>query len=335
MTAALARRGPDAEGFHQWPGVSEHAMFGHRRLSIYDLSEAGRQPMLTADGSTGIVFNGAIYNFHDIRRELIGLGFQFNSNCDTEVLLAGYVVWGIDAIVAKLRGMFALAIWDSKLKKLFLVRDRLGVKPLLYHAADGEIAFASTARALRVGGVCSDIDPQAVAEFLEFGYVTDDRCIYKGVQKLKAATILEWSAGTIQTRQYWSPCEIPASTASFEDAVNETERIFLEAVKMRLEADVTVGALLSGGIDSSLICWAVSQLGADIKAFTVATPGDELDESVDARETARALGIKHEMIALSGEQAPDLDEMVSAYGEPFACSSARSEGTRLNSSHSS
>ena len=319
MTGALARRGPDGEGIEVW----NDAALGHRRLAIFDLSEAGRQPMLSEDARVGVVFNGAIYNFLDLRRDLQSLGHNFKSNTDTEVLINGYVEWGLDGLVARLKGMFAFGLWDDRSRKLFLVRDRLGVKPLFYTIRNKRIAFASTARALKAAGLAGEIDDKAVMEYLEYGYVTDDRSIYEGVAKVPAATIVEWSDGAIKSRIYWSPPAVIDSTRiSFDEAVEETQALFLSAVEKRLQADVPVGALLSGGVDSSLVCWAISKLGGDIKAFTIGTPGDEWDETTDARATAERLKISHQVLELSADDAPDLTEMVSAYGEPFACASA-------------
>lgn len=319
MTDSIARRGPDGEGIEVW----SEAALGHRRLAIIDLSEAGRQPMLSTDGLIGVVFNGEIYNFLDLRNELSARGCDFASSTDTEVLLHGYRAWGLDELVRRLRGMFAFALWDDRERKCFLVRDRLGVKPLLYAMRDGRLAFASTARALKDGGFAGEIDERAIAEYLEFGFITDNRSIYKGVTKVPAASIVEWSEGKIRTRQYWSPPEVNESRKiSFNEAVEETERIFLEAVKLRLYADVPVGALLSGGVDSSLVCWAVAKLGGDVTAFTVGTPGDPSDETNDATATARTLGLSHRVLELSATDSPDIYEMVSAFGEPFACASA-------------
>jgi asparagine synthase (glutamine-hydrolysing) len=319
MTGALARRGPDGEGIEVW----NDAALGHRRLAIFDLSEAGRQPMLSEDARVGVVFNGAIYNFLDLRRDLQSLGHNFKSNTDTEVLINGYIEWGLDGLVARLKGMFAFGLWDDRSRKLFLVRDRLGVKPLFYTIRNKRIAFASTARALKTAGFAGEIDDKAVMEYLEYGYVTDDRSIYEGVAKVPAATIVEWRDGAIKSRIYWSPPAVIDSTRlSFDEAVEETQALFLCAVEKRLQADVPVGALLSGGVDSSLVCWAISKLGGDIKAFTIGTPGDAWDETADARATAERLKISHQVLELSPDDAPDLTEMVSAYGEPFACASA-------------
>lgn len=323
MLSTLMRRGPDGEGFEVWTTPSgSAAVLGHRRLSIFDLSDAGRQPMLSPDGSIGIIFNGAIYNFRELRVELEAQGYKFKSHTDTEVLVHGYDAWGLDRLLEKIRGMFALALWDDRRHTLFLVRDRLGVKPLLYTCKNGQIAFASTARALRAGGFADRIDDLAIADYLEFGYVTDDRSIYRGVSKVAAATIVEWSNGEIRTREYWRP-PVPANKQpTFAEAVAETERLFVRAVERRLFADVPVGSLLSGGVDSSLVCWAIAHLGGDVTAFTVGTPGDPADETSDATETAKHLGIRHQVLELSGDSEPNIDELVSAYGEPFACASA-------------
>jgi asparagine synthase (glutamine-hydrolysing) len=323
MNAELARRGPDGEGIQVWGEGA--VVLGHRRLSIFDLSEAGRQPMVSADGNTGLVFNGAIYNFHDLRAELESKGYRFRGNSDTEVILHGYDAWGIDALVAKMRGMFAIGLWDQRAGKLWLVRDRLGVKPLVYAVRGSEIVFASTVRALRAAGFGGDIDPIAIAEMFEYGFITDKRTIYQGVRKVPAATILEFCNGRETRRSsYWSESVArPSGAISFGEAVEETERLFVEAVRMRLEADVPVGALLSGGVDSSLVCWAIAKLGADIKAFTVGTPGDPWDETADAVATARKLGIAHEVVEMrGGDAADDLGELIDAYGEPFPNASA-------------
>ena len=318
MMGTLTRRGPDGQGVKVWP----EAVLGHRRLSIFDLSELGAQPMLSPDGAVGITFNGAIYNFRQLRSELEAAGYHFRSHTDTEVLLHGYDAWGLDKLLERIRGMFAFGLWDDRKRTLFLVRDRLGVKPIFYSAQNGQLAFASTARALRAGGFTGEIDDLALAEYLEFGYVTDQRSIYRDVQKVAAATVVAWSDGKLTTRTYWEPPTPKANQPSFAEALEETERLFVSAVEKRLFADVPVGALLSGGIDSSLICWAIKELGGDVTAFTVGTPGDPTDETADAVDTANRLGIRHQILELTSNNEPDLTELVSAYGEPFACASA-------------
>jgi asparagine synthase (glutamine-hydrolysing) len=319
MNAALARRGPDSEGVSIWPGV----VFGHRRLAILDLSSAGHQPMMSEDGQVGLVFNGCIYNFLEIREDLEKRGHRFRSRCDTEVLLRGYLEWGIDSLMPRLRGMFAFAIWDNRKKTLTLARDRLGEKPLACCARNGGFAFASTVAALRAAGFGGDVDPQAVLEFLEFGYVIDPRAIYEGIVKLPPATILEWKDGQTRQRRYWQVPPIDESSRiTFEEAVEETECLLLDAVRLRLIADVPIGALLSGGIDSALVCWALRELNSDVKAFTMSAPNDRSDESAGAAGTAQALGIQHEIVRMP-DTSFSLDQMTEAFGEPFSCSSAQ------------
>jgi len=318
MIATLDRRGPDGEGVEVW----DVAVLGHRRLAIFDLSDAGRQPMLSADSAVGVVFNGAIYNFRELRTELEAQNYNFKSHTDTEVLVHGYDAWGLDGLLSRIRGMFAFALWDDRKRTLFLVRDRLGVKPLVYSCHNGQLAFASTVRALRAAGFVHQIDDLAVAEYLEFGYVTDFRTIYRGARKVEAATVVEWSEGKLSTREYWRPPLPLSRQPSFQEALEETERLFVQAVEKRLFADVPVGALLSGGVDSSLICWAIEHLGGDVTAFTVGTPGDPSDETADAVDTARRLGIRHEVLEATGDSQPNIDELISAYAEPFACASA-------------
>jgi asparagine synthase (glutamine-hydrolysing) len=319
MVTALAHRGPDSEGIETWDG----AILGHRRLAIFDLSQAGHQPMLSTDRSLGVVFNGAIYNHRDLRSELIKSGYAFRSNSDTEVLIHGYREWGIDELVSKLRGMFALGLWDNRLRRLYLVRDRLGVKPLIFVVSGREIAFASTVRALRVAGYAEDLDEAAVADFLRHGFIRDDLSIYRGCTKVPSASIVEWHDGALTIRRFWKVPPTAQSVAySFDAAVEETERLLLSAVEARLHADVPVGSLLSGGIDSGLICWAASKLGANITAYTVGTPGDPWDEASAARKTAKSLGVQHCVLEMSPTDEPGVGDLVSAYAEPFASASA-------------
>lgn len=322
MLKRLARRGPDAQGVQQWPA----AVLGHRRLSIYDLSEAGRQPMTLSDGSVSIVFNGAIYNFLALRKDLEARGCVFLSRTDTEVLLHGYRQWGIDGLLQRIRGMWAFGLWDERERKLFLARDRLGVKPLIYARRSGSLAFASTVPALAAAGFAGALDAQAIAEYLEFGYVTDQRVIYSGLQKLAAGSALEFHPGKGMVRE-WRYWDLPNSQPTrgqptFEEALDRVEGIFLDSVKMRLAADVRVGALLSGGVDSALVCWAIAKLGGDVRAFTVSTPGHTGDETADALLTANEIGIRNEVIPLEGSTQPSMEALNAAYGEPFGCSSA-------------
>lgn len=318
MADALARRGPDGGGILAW----DKAVLSHRRLAIFDLSDAGRQPMVSADGNTGVVFNGAIYNFLELRKELESDGCAFRSNTDTEVLLHGYRRWGVDKLVAKLRGMFAFGIWDNTSQKLYLVRDRLGVKPLVFTLQRGMIAFASTVRALKQADFLSDLDERAILDYLQVGFICDDYSIYKGARKLPPASILEWDDGKVSIRGYWSSPSATPSSLSFEKSVETAEDQLLKAVEMRLHADVPIGILLSGGIDSALICWAATKLGRKITAYTIGTPGDPWDETSAARSTADTLGLDHHVLDMGQDDQYEINDLVTAFAEPFACSSA-------------
>jgi asparagine synthase (glutamine-hydrolysing) len=318
MVAALARRGPDSTGSAAW----SHARLGHNRLAVFDLSERGSQPMLSDSGQIGVVFNGAIYNFRELRADLQRQGVTFRSESDTEVLVHGYQAWGIRGLVSRLRGMFAFAVWDEGSRSLHLVRDRLGVKPLLYGITRDSVAFASTAGALRAAGYAGDVDPQALADFLEWGVVPDQLSIYRGIAKLPPATIATWAAGQLQLHPYWSP-PTPDGRAPqrFEEAVEEAEELLLAATRRRLQADVPIGALLSGGIDSALVCWALKEAGSSISTYTFSAPGEPEDETHAAMETAGELGVPLEVLtADSGRD--DLEDLFDAYSEPFACGSA-------------
>jgi asparagine synthase (glutamine-hydrolysing) len=279
--------------------------------------------MLSDNGETGVVFNGCIYNFQELRHELEQNGAVFHSHCDTEVLLQGYRSWGIDDLVRRLRGMFAFGIWDNARRRLILVRDRLGVKPLVYWTGDGTVAFASTIAALRAADLGGEIDSRAVIEFLHYGFVGEGHAIYEGIRKLPPATILEWQDGRITERCYWTlPEPHSAGSISFEEAVEETEHRLVESVRLRLVADVNVAALLSGGVDSALVCWALTRLNANIRAYTVGASGDLSDETAAARNTASVLGIPHEVVELPADNPAPLDEMSEIYSEPFASQSA-------------
>lgn len=321
MLRALERRGPDGEGTHP----VTHGVLGHRRLAIFDLSEAGRQPMSTPDNQLTIVFNGAIYNFLELRRELEQRGGEFHTRTDTEVLLLGYRQWGMSGLLDRLRGMFAFALWDTPAERLFLVRDRLGVKPLLFVTPrPGEIAFASTAAALSSAGFATSLDPTAMARLLQVGYVPDTTCIYRGIQKLPPATVMEWTPDRgSASRVYWeSPGAAPGRTERFPDAVDRVEAGLIEAVRLRLHADVPVGCLLSGGVDSSLVAWAAGQSQPGVRVFTVGTPGDPADESPTASRTASTLGLPHEIVRLDEDASHLLGELIEGFDEPFPCSSA-------------
>ena len=260
MTRALAHRGPDDEGLF----VRGPVGLGHRRLSILDLSSAGHQPMSNEDGSIWLVFNGEIYNFLELRDELERDGVTFRSRTDTEVLLRLYEQRGTSCLHA-LRGMFAFAIWDARRQALVLARDRLGVKPLFYHIGNRALTFASELKALTQNPeVRREVDPAAIHHYLTYQYVPSPLCVYRGVRKLPPAHYLVWRDGRKEIHRYWKlrylP-KFPVKGARYERELEaELREKVEEATRLRLIADVPVGAFLSGGIDSSVIVATMARL---------------------------------------------------------------------------
>jgi asparagine synthase (glutamine-hydrolysing) len=318
MNDSQSRRGPDDAGVHSW----SEATLGHRRLSIFDLSNAGHQPMVSPNGQVGVVFNGAIYNFRELRTELERAGYRFRSRTDTEVIVHGYAEWGVVELAKRLHGMFAIAIYDATTETLHLVRDRIGVKPLVYVERDGGIWFASTARALRVADVVSEVDPLGMIAILATGYLADDESIYRGLRKLPAGCRLEWRDGRASIFRYWGPRPAGSNRMSFAEAEEETERRLRAAARMRTFADVPVAVLLSAGVDSALVSWAVAESGAKVAAYTVGVPGDHRDESGPARATAERLGLEHHVLPMTSVDFDDLDQLTNAFSEPFPIESA-------------
>ena len=257
MNDAQTHRGPDDEGFHIEPGVG----LGHRRLSIIDLS-TGKQPLGNEDDSVVIVFNGEIYNFQALRDELEALGHRFRTRTDTEVIVHGWEQWGRDC-VKRLRGMFAIALWDRNRSQLFLARDRLGKKPLFYSVlTDGQLVFASELKALlRHPGIRREIDPRAIDEYFALGYVADPRCILKSVRKLPPATTLVLTRGRPlpEPVSYWDVSFRETRQGDEEQVIGSLLERFSEAVRIRMIADVPVGAFLSGGVDSSGVVAMMAQ----------------------------------------------------------------------------
>jgi asparagine synthase (glutamine-hydrolysing) len=255
MVDTLGHRGPDDSGYWE----NSPAAVGHTRLAIIDLSNAARQPMTTQDGRYTIVFNGEIYNYRELRQELQQNGEPFQSASDTEVILMGYRKWGRE-VVHRLRGMFAFAIWDDRRQHLLLARDRIGIKPLFYAPLANTLVFASEIKALLIHPkLTREINQAAVNSYLTMGYIPGPDTIFRDIQALMPGCWLEWSSGTLRTRQYWAPdfASEPLS-GSEEELVEELDQRLNDAVKAHLVADVPVGAFLSGGIDSSLVA-AIAQ----------------------------------------------------------------------------
>ena len=321
MGAALTHRGPDSDG--AWQDPSGALGFAHTRLAIIDLSPGGAQPMASPSGRYVIVFNGLIYNHQVLRSELQAAGVTFRSTSDTEVLLALLERHGSDAL-DRLVGMFAFALWDREKSELLLVRDRLGIKPLVYaNLADGGIAFASEIEALkRHPGIDLGVDPDALSDYLACLYVPAPRTIHRGIQKLAPGHVLRWRAGTFDVRPYWQPRFAGGRAPSLDEAVEEIMPVVRDAVVQRMVADVPVGCFLSGGIDSSVIAALMAEearrLGAPpIRTFTMTFEEAAYDERIAADAVATHVGSDHMELRASPALADLLDAGITAFGEPF------------------
>lgn len=321
MTASLAHRGPDGFGVEVWP---EHGLaFGHRRLAIIDLTEAGRQPMLAADGQLAVTFNGEIYNYRELRAELAGRGHAFRTRSDTEVLLAAYAEWGDDCL-DRLRGMFAFALADFRRREVLLARDRFGIKPLVWAQAGGGFLFASELRALLASGLVSrSPDPQAVWDYLSLGSVPPPATILAGARTLLPGHALrvDFAGGIRREWRWWSLqeaiCPVPASFAEAAEALRERLE---DAARAHLVADVPVGAFLSGGVDSAAMVGLMSRLTSEpVRTFTVGFERrhEDFSETAAARQTAAHFGAIHtEVVVTDAEAAANFDSLLAALDQP-------------------
>ncbi len=320
MTDILAHRGPDGEGFH----VDGPVGLGHRRLAIIDLA-GGRQPMATADGAIWITYNGEIYNYREIRRELGGLGFDLRSASDTEVILAAYEAWGVGCL-GRLRGMFAFAIWDGRRRRIFMARDRVGIKPLVY-AWDGRcLRFASEIKALLEDpAVSRELDWGAVRDYLTHHYVSAPRTIFRGIQKLPPASYLLCSLDGSEPKveSYWDLHMAPDASLSESDWTEQLEYLLNETVQLHMVSDVPVGAFLSGGIDSSSVvaCMARASAGP-VKTFSIGFDEQNFDELRYARLVAKRYGTEHFEMIVKPDVMSVLPRLAWQFDEPFSDASA-------------
>ncbi len=319
---SLTHRGPDDEGIWLGEGVG----LAHRRLSILDLSPGGHQPMHSQSGRFAMIFNGEVYNFHDIRRELEARGLQFHTSSDSEVVLAAIEQWGVEDAVRRFIGMFAIAIWDKLDRRLMLIRDRLGVKPL-YYGWDGKtLCFGSELKALRAYRHWQpEIDRTALAEYFQFGYINAPRSIYCQVFKLLPGHWLELkSGGEPVVRRYWSVLDVLDTpfSGSEDELAEQLETQMVDAFRLRMVSDVPVGVFLSGGIDSSLVTALLQKHHGNIHTFTIGFNEPKYNEAPHARQVAEYLGTNHtERILDVGEAKRILPEWAALYDEPFADSS--------------
>ena len=316
MSAALRHRGPDDEGV--WTDVSGRAGFGNRRLAIIDLSAAGHQPMVDGAGTVALTFNGCIYNYADLRRELAASGYSFRGHSDTEVILALYLRDGAE-MCRQLRGMFALAVWDGRSQTLVLARDRFGIKPLYYAVRDGRWVFASEIKALLASGLVQPrAKPAALAAFLRLGSVPGPMTAFEEVYELPPATVAVVDERGVALRRYW---EIPAPGATAPDAdtaVRELQDRLADAVRCHLVSDVPLGVFLSGGVDSGAIVAMMREAGhGQIRTFSITFPESALDEGPDAARVAARYGTDHTAREVRGSDvAAELDHVIAALDQP-------------------
>ena len=319
MCDAIRHRGPDDAGYHVADGVA----IGMRRLSIIDVA-GGHQPIANEDGTIHVVFNGEIYNYRSLQDRLRCNGHRLATRSDTEALVHLYEEDG-PRLVDSLRGMFAFAIWDARAQSLLVARDRLGIKPLYYWPTDDGVAFASELRALvSLPGFPRELDPQAVGEYIAFGYVPDPRSIFPGVHKLPPGHRLLWDRERgVRVERYWTPARVENSTIEPQEAVAETRRLLEEAVSMHLVSEVPLGAFLSGGIDSSGVVATMARLlDQPVQTFSIGFREREFDESAHAAVVANAIGTRHTELIVRPDADLLFEEIVRALDEPFADTSA-------------
>ena len=340
MTDSIAHRGPDGEGF--WFDEGVRVAIGHRRLSVLDLSSAGHQPMHSTSGQYIVAFNGEIYNHLDLREELdneLNRLIDWSGHSDTETLLLCFETWGVDTTLQKVNGMFAIALYDTKHNSLYLIRDRMGEKPLYYGWSGDSFLFGSELKSLKAfDDFSGEIDCNALALYLKYDYVPSPYSIYKGIKKIPIGGYIKvdmvdnvWSRdGVSDINYYWSMNDIAKSgkginkfNGSDEDAIQELDDLLSSAIKRQMLSDVPLGAFLSGGIDSSVVAALMQkQSKKKIKTFTIGFNEKHYNEAEYAKEVALHLGTEHTELYISPEQAIDvISRLPEVYDEPFADSS--------------
>jgi len=321
MNETQFHRGPDEGGLHLEPGVG----LGHRRLSIIDLS-SGQQPLFNEDGSVVVVFNGEIYNFQQLVPELEALGHVFRTHSDTEVIVHAWEAWG-EACVARFRGMFAFVLWDRKQQTLFVVRDRFGVKPLYYAFLDsGEFLFGSELKSLMAHpGLARDIDPLAVEEYFAYGYVPEPRTIFKRVCKLSPGFTMTLKRGEARAlpKQYWDMPFTPVAVKDEASAMDELVERMQESIRLRMIADVPLGAFLSGGVDSSaVVAMMATQSATPVNTCSIGFDDPAFNEIEFAQQVADRYHTTHHVETVAADDFGLVDKLANVYDEPYADSSA-------------
>ncbi len=318
MSGTLRHRGPDGDGVY----LNGSVALAHDRLAIIDLC-SGAQPMFNEDGSIALVFNGEIYNYIELREQLLHRGHRLATRSDTEVIVHLYEDLG-PRCVERLNGMFAFGLWDQRRQRLFAARDRLGEKPFYYFHRNGRFVFASELKALRCDPLFpGTIDPAALDDYLAYGYVPAPRTIYAGVHKLPAAHTLLWERGIVRTERYWNVSFDPCPRLDEHEYIGELRRRLDDAVRIRLRSDVPVGAFLSGGIDSSaVVALAARQTSKPLETFSVGFAQQDFDESPFARLVAERYATNHHEIRITDLDRSVFPDLVAHFDEPFADPSA-------------
>ncbi len=342
MLSQLLHRGPDQEGM--WESKKNSLFLGHRRLAIHDLTDLGKQPMKSSSGRYIIVFNGEIYNFKELSIELKRMGFHFKGRSDTEVLLASIEKQGLEKTLRQVVGMFAFALWDIKDERLYLCRDRMGEKPLYYGWVDNKFLFGSELKAIKAGAQKSlDMEIEALEHYFRYGYISDPKSIYRGIYKLQPGTFICLPEDVLKNKkgfsyniggdkyspkEYWSISKciqdgISEPFSSISEAIDELDDELEMSIAQQLQADVSVGTFLSGGIDSTLVSAIAQKISSNsVKTYTIGFPNSEYDESGYAEAIASHIGTEHLTLGVSYREALEvIPKLQNIYCEPFADSS--------------
>ena len=319
MNGAIFHRGPDEDGFY----IDDHAALAMRRLAIIDLA-SGQQPIWNAEKTKCIFFNGEIYNYQELREGLDERGHKFYTNSDTEAIIHLYDEFGVDCL-EHLRGMFAIAIWDKVERSLFLARDRVGKKPLLYsHQTNGDLVFGSEFQALlKHPSVSREVEPEAIDAYLSYSCVPAPLTAFKSIRKLEPGHWLRWKNGAIETQRYWLPNFSNKIKISEADAIEETTRLLRESTRLRMISEVPLGAFLSGGVDSSTVVALMAQESSTpVKTFSIGFEEEDFRELKYARMVAENVGAEYHEFIVKPNALEILPTLVDHYGEPYADSSA-------------
>lgn len=314
MAGAITHRGPDQENARAFDGMS----LAHRRLSILDLSERGRQPMCNEDGTVWITFNGEIYNYPELRPMLEAKGHRFSSNSDTEAIIHAYEEYGAD-VVNHLRGMFGFAIWDTRKKSLLVARDRIGIKPIYYWHHQGKLVFASEIKAiLEVPDVPRRLNTQALYDYIGFEFVPAPDTMFEGIHKLPAGHRLLFQNGQVKIEQYWDLSMKPSAPVSFDEAVERQKVLLDECVKSHLMSDVPLGVFLSGGLDSStLVAMMRRHISGPMRTFTIGYEDKSFSELEYAKQVADQFGTEHHVLMIEGMKPGNVERALWHLDEPM------------------